>query len=95
MRPYLVNKVQSADYQDLEQTEPSELSQAVSSSTADQLTELLVATVEHGTASPAADPRRQRGRQDRHRAERHRSGAAVRLVHVVRARRQPRRSRWP
>ncbi len=56
MRPYLVNKVQSADYQDLEQTEPSELSQAVSSSTADQLTELLVSTVVNGTAEPAAIP---------------------------------------
>ena len=56
MRPYLVNKVQSADYQDLEQTEPSELSQAVSSSTADQLTDLLVSTVVNGTAAPAAIP---------------------------------------
>ena len=56
MRPYLVNKVQSADYQDLEQTDPSELSQAVSSSTAQQLTDLLVATVEEGTATPAAIP---------------------------------------
>ena len=53
MKPYLVNKVQSADYQDLEQTEPTELSQAVSSSTADDLTQLLVATVASGTASPA------------------------------------------
>jgi peptidoglycan glycosyltransferase len=48
--------VQSADYQDLEQTEPSELIEAVSSSTAEQLTELLVSTVENGTASPAQIP---------------------------------------
>jgi peptidoglycan glycosyltransferase len=54
MRPYLVNKVQSADYQDLEQTEPSEFSRAISSSTADQLTELMVNTVELGTANPAS-----------------------------------------
>ena len=58
MRPYLVNKVQSADYQDLEQTDERELSQAVSSSTADELTELMVATVEDGTASAAAIPGR-------------------------------------
>jgi len=54
MRPYLVNKVQSADYQDLEQTDPEELSQAVSASTADDLTELMVSTVDNGTADDAA-----------------------------------------
>ena len=54
MRPYLVNKVQSADYQDLEQTDEEELSQAISSSTAEELTELMVATVDEGTANPAA-----------------------------------------
>ena len=58
MRPYLVNKVQSADYQDLEQTDERELSQAVSSSTASELTDLMVATVEDGTASAAAIPGR-------------------------------------
>ena len=58
MRPYLVNKVQSADYQDLEQTDERELSQAVSSSTAQELTDLMVATVEDGTASAAAIPGR-------------------------------------
>jgi peptidoglycan glycosyltransferase len=56
MRPYLVNKVQSADYQDLEQTEASELSRAISASTAEDLTQLMVATVDEGTANPAAIP---------------------------------------
>lgn len=56
MRPYLVNKVQSADYQDLEQTEPAELSQAVSAATAEEVTQLMVATVNEGTASPGALP---------------------------------------
>jgi peptidoglycan glycosyltransferase len=59
MKPYVVNKVQSADYQDLEQTDPTELSQAISSSTAEDLTELMVATVENGTANPAAIPGRE------------------------------------
>jgi len=54
MKPYLVNKVQSADYQDLEQTEPTELSRAVSASTADDLTDLMVATVDVGTGDDAA-----------------------------------------
>lgn len=54
MKPYLVNKIQSADYQDLEQTEPSELSRAISSSTANQLTDMMVYTVDEGTANPGA-----------------------------------------
>ncbi|MCD4533083.1 penicillin-binding protein 2 [Nocardioides sp. cx-169] len=54
MRPYVVDEVQSAEYDVLEKTEGSELSQAVSSATAADLTQLLVATVDSGTASPAA-----------------------------------------
>lgn len=53
-RPYIVDEVQSADYDVLEKTDDSDLSQAVSSATASDLTELLVETVENGTASPAA-----------------------------------------
>ncbi len=56
MKPYLVDEVQSAEYDTLEKTDDEEFSQAISSSTADELTELLVATVEDGTASPAAIP---------------------------------------
>ncbi len=53
MRPYVVDEVQSADY-DAESTESEELSRAVSEETADVLTELLVSTVDEGTASTAA-----------------------------------------
>lgn len=54
MRPYLVEQIQTADYDNLETTEPEELRDAVSPETADQVTDLMVATVEEGTASPAA-----------------------------------------
>lgn len=53
-RPYIVDEVQSAEYDVLEKTDDSDLSQAISSSTASDLTALLVETVENGTASPAA-----------------------------------------
>jgi len=53
MRPYIVNEVQSADY-DSEVTEAEELSEAVSQNTAAILNELMVSTVDNGTASPAA-----------------------------------------
>jgi peptidoglycan glycosyltransferase len=56
MRPYLVSELQSPSFEVLKQTEPEELSQAVSAETADQLTELMVFTVEQGTANPAAIP---------------------------------------
>jgi peptidoglycan glycosyltransferase len=54
MRPYIVDEVQSPTFEVLRQTEPEELSKAVSTSTADQVTDLMVYTVEKGTASPAA-----------------------------------------
>jgi peptidoglycan glycosyltransferase len=54
MRPYLVDEVQSPTFEVLRQTEPEEFSEAVSASTADQLTDLMVYTVEEGTAKPAA-----------------------------------------
>ncbi|GAA4817062.1 peptidoglycan D,D-transpeptidase FtsI family protein [Nocardioides caeni] len=54
MRPYLVQEVQTATFDVLETTEPEELREAISSQTASQLTELLVSTVDNGTASPAA-----------------------------------------
>lgn len=56
MRPYLVDEVQSPEFDVLEQRDPAELSRAVSESTAGQLTDLLVSTVDNGTASPAAIP---------------------------------------
>ncbi|WP_183101364.1 peptidoglycan D,D-transpeptidase FtsI family protein [Nocardioides pelophilus] len=56
MRPYLVEEVQSAEYETLETTDPEEIRDAVSPTTADQVTELMVQTVDDGTASPAAIP---------------------------------------
>lgn len=56
MRPYLVDEVQSPEFDVLDQRDPAELSRAVSASTAGQLTDLLVSTVDDGTASPAAIP---------------------------------------
>ncbi|WP_296606379.1 penicillin-binding protein 2 [Nocardioides sp.] len=54
MRPYLVDEEQSADLDVIQKTEPQELSQAVSATTASEVTKLMVATVNEGTASPAA-----------------------------------------
>jgi peptidoglycan glycosyltransferase len=52
MKPYLVDSIQSAELETLRQTEPEELNEAISSETADQVTRLMVSTVENGTASP-------------------------------------------
>jgi peptidoglycan glycosyltransferase len=56
MRPYLVDSELSADFDVLDQTDPQELSRAVSSTTASEVTKLMVSTVDNGTASPAAIP---------------------------------------
>ncbi|GAB3853057.1 penicillin-binding protein 2 [Nocardioides maradonensis] len=56
MKPYLVDRIQTADYQTLDTTPTKVLGQAVSAQTADQVTELMVDTVRSGTASPAAIP---------------------------------------
>ena len=56
MKPYLVDSVQSADYDGGEKTDPEEFRRAIEPETADILTELLVSTVDDGTASPAAIP---------------------------------------
>ena len=53
------------------------------------LTQMMVAVVDNGTAQPGRDPRRQGRRQDRHRAERADDRAAVRLVRLVRPGRRP------
>ena len=56
MRPYVVDEEQSADLDVLDKTDPEDLSKAVSSTTASEVTKLMVATVDNGTASPAAIP---------------------------------------
>lgn len=56
MRPYIVDEVQSAEY-DAIVTDPEVLvTDAVSEKTADVLAELMVSTVDDGTAYPAAIP---------------------------------------
>ena len=45
-----------APVEQIEQTEPEALSEAVSSSTANQVRDLMISTVDNGTASPAAIP---------------------------------------
>lgn len=56
MKPYLVDERQSADLDVLDKTDPQELSRAVSATTASEVTKLMVATVDNGTASPAQIP---------------------------------------
>jgi penicillin-binding protein A len=53
MKPYLVDEVQSADLDILDKTDPTELSVAMSPTTANELTKLMVATVTDGTADDA------------------------------------------
>lgn len=54
MKPYVVDEAQSADFDVLDKTEPEQLSQAVSSTTAREVTKLMVSTVDNGTAFSAA-----------------------------------------
>lgn len=56
MQPYLVDELRTPDLRTVDQADPIEYSRAVSASTADDLTELLVATVADGTASVAQIP---------------------------------------
>jgi peptidoglycan glycosyltransferase len=56
MRPYLVDEEQSAELNVLDKATPSELSQAISDTTANELTDLMVYTVDSGTAAPGAIP---------------------------------------
>ncbi|MFL6002010.1 MAG: peptidoglycan D,D-transpeptidase FtsI family protein [Nocardioides sp.] len=56
MRPYIVDEVRSPELDVLDKTDPQVLSRAVSASTAEELKEMLVDTVNDGTASPGAIP---------------------------------------
>ncbi|GAB2868084.1 peptidoglycan D,D-transpeptidase FtsI family protein [Nocardioides pacificus] len=56
MKPYVVDEVRSPDLEVLDKIDPEQLSRAVESSTATELQKMLVATVESGTATPAAIP---------------------------------------
>ncbi len=55
-KPYLVDEVRAPNASLLDKTEESTYSSAVSSSTADELTEMMVSTVDNGTAAVAAIP---------------------------------------
>ncbi|EON25815.1 MULTISPECIES: peptidoglycan D,D-transpeptidase FtsI family protein [Nocardioides] len=55
-RPYLVDEVRAPNASLLDKTEESTYSRAISSTTADQLTDMMVATVDDGTAGIAAIP---------------------------------------
>ncbi|HEX8780483.1 MAG TPA: penicillin-binding transpeptidase domain-containing protein, partial [Nocardioides sp.] len=56
MKPYLVDEVFAPNLDKLDVTDPIEYSEAVSRTTADELTEMMVATVDDGTAYNAAIP---------------------------------------
>jgi penicillin-binding protein A len=56
MRPYLVEEILGPDLAVIDQTQPSELSQAVSAETARDLTAMMVDVVENGTGGNAAIP---------------------------------------
>jgi len=56
MKPYLVDKVYSPDIELLEDHDPEELHQAISSGVATQLTQMMVEVVTNGTASSAQIP---------------------------------------
>ncbi|MBB4935556.1 peptidoglycan glycosyltransferase [Lipingzhangella halophila] len=58
MRPYLVEKVESSDLTQLESANPEVLSEAVSSSTADDLTEMMIQVTEgdEGSGTTGAIP---------------------------------------
>ena len=88
MRPYVVDEVRAPNLSVLDRTDPQSISKAISSTTAEELTTMMVATVDAGTADPGADPRRAGRRQDRHRAV-HGRPAALRLVRLLRAGRRP------
>ncbi len=55
-QPYVVDEVRAPNASPLDETEPSTYSRAISSTTADELTEMMVATVDEGTAAVAAIP---------------------------------------
>jgi peptidoglycan glycosyltransferase len=56
MRPYVVDEVRAPNLSVLDKTDPQSISKAMSSTTAEELTKMLVATVADGTAAPAQIP---------------------------------------
>lgn len=56
MRPYVVDEVRAANLSVLDRTDPQTISKAISDTTAEELTTMMVATVDSGTATPAQIP---------------------------------------
>jgi peptidoglycan glycosyltransferase len=56
MRPYLVDEVRAPDLSVLDKTNPEPFRDAMGSTTARDLTQMMVETVDNGTAAPAAMP---------------------------------------
>ena len=56
MRPYVVDEVRAANLSVLDRTDPQSISEAISDTTAEELTTMMVATVDSGTATPAQIP---------------------------------------
>ncbi len=56
MRPYVVDEVRAPNLSVLGRTDPQSISKAISSTTADELTQMMVAVVDDGTATPAQIP---------------------------------------
>ena len=74
MRPYLVDEVRAPTSSVLDKTEPRAVPRRGELDRPRDLTQMMVETVDKGTADARADPRHQGGRQDRHRAEPRRTG---------------------
>ena len=85
MKPYIVDSIQSPELETLKQTEPEEYNQAISPETADQVTQLMVDTVNNG----------HRRRRARSRASRWPARPAPRRAAIPTCRRTPGSSRSP
>jgi peptidoglycan glycosyltransferase len=53
MKPYLVDSIQAPDLTVVDQTDPDEMSQPISSDVAGQLTQMMTSVVDHGTGKKA------------------------------------------
>lgn len=56
MKPYLVDEVTAPDLEPISKTQPQELSRAVSSKTASELSDMMVSVVQNGTGTNAQIP---------------------------------------
>jgi peptidoglycan glycosyltransferase len=56
MKPYVVDEVQSPELDVLDKTQPTEFSQAISASTARDLTTMMESVVQNGTGTAAQIP---------------------------------------